>query len=189
MTKYFNIKTLALATAMATTMFSAQAFAQNVVTVPATATVQNAITMTQNTPMAFATLVAINDGTEQATATLAPDSSISFATSGPPAIMQQANGTPTAADISLAGVNGSTINLTLSNVVSPTDGTDTLTLNNFQYTVNGSVAAGLTPGVAVSYTATASDTLLIGADLVTPAQPAQIADGAYTGSFDITASY
>jgi hypothetical protein len=146
MTKNFNLKTLALATALATTMFATQASAQNVVTVPATATVQNAITLTQNAPMAYGTILAINDGAQTASAALATDDTVAFATTGAPAIMSQATGTPTAAEISVAGVTGATINLTIDAVVSPTDGTDTLTLSSFLASINGGADVTVTTG-------------------------------------------
>lgn len=189
MTKNFNLKTLAMATAIATTMFAAQASAQNVVTVPATATVQNAITLTQNAPMAYGTIIAINDGAQTATAALATDDTVVFTTTGAPALMAQATGSPTAAEIGVAGVNGATINLTIDSVVNPTDGTDTLTLASFLASVNGAADVTVTTGTPFSYTATAADIVEIGASLTTPAQPVQIGDGLYTGSFDFTASY
>ena len=189
MTKNFNLKTLALATALATTMFAAQASAQNVVTVPATATVQNAITLTAATPMAFATILAINDATEIANMVIATDSSVTFPTSGAPAIMGQVSGTPSAAEVTVGGVSGATINLTINNVVDPTDGTDTLDLNTFTADINAAGSAGVTVGTPVPYTATASDTVLIGATLSTPAQALIVGDGLYTGSFDVVASY
>lgn len=187
--KLFNIKTLALATAAASVFFAGSAMAQNVVTVPVNATVQNAITLTLVDPLDYATIVAINDGTQTATASVATTDAITFGTTGAPAFTQAATGTPTAGEITVAGVVGATINMTLNNVVDPTDGTDTLTLGTFLRDVNGGGSTATTAGVAFTYTATALDTILIGATITTPAQPAQIADGAYAGSFDLVASY
>lgn len=187
--KLFNIKTLALATATASIFFAGSAMAQNVVTVPVNATVQNAITMTLVDPLDYQTIVAINDGTQTANAIIATDDSITFNTTGAPAFTQQAAGTPTAGEITMAGVTGATINVTLNNVVQPTDGTDTFTLDTFVRSVNGAADAATTPGTPFAVTATALDTIVVGATLTTPAQAAQIADAPYVGSFDIVASY
>ena len=189
MRNFKTIKMAALTTVSAFLLYSGTAQAQNTITVPVTATVQNAITLTNVDPLAFATVIAINDGTQTASATIATTDAISFATTGAPALMAAATGTPTAGEITVAGVVGATINLTINNVVNPTDGTDTFTLSAFNTDVNGGGSTAQAVGVAFSHTATALDTVLIGATITTPAQPLQIGDGTYTGSFDILASY
>lgn len=183
-------KIAALSTVLGFSMLSGTAQAQNVVTVPVNATVQNAITLTLVDPLSYGTIVAINDGTQTATSTVAPDTSaMTHTTTGAPAIMAPATGTPTAGEITVAGVVGATINLTIDTVVDPTDGTDTLALSAFTTDINGGGSTARTVGTAFGYTATALDTVNIGATITTPAQPAQIGDGAYAGSFNITASY
>lgn len=187
--KLFNIKTLALATATASFLFAGSAMAQNVQTVPVNATVQNAITMTLNSPMDFGTIVAINNATQTASASMATTGVVTFATTGAPAFAQQASGTPAAASVGLAGITGATINIVLNNVVAPINGTDVFGIGTFLRDVNGAGSTATTPGTSYTYTATAADTILIGARLTTPTQAALIADGAYVGSFDLVASY
>lgn len=184
-----NFKTLTLTTALAAVMFSGPLLAANVATVPVNVTVQNAITMTNVDPLEFGTIIAINDATQTASATVATNDALTFATTGAPALMSAISGTPTAGEITTAGFAGATINMTLNNVVDPTDGTDTLTLSAFTRDVNGGGSTATTAGTPFTYTATALDTILIGATITTPAQATQIADGAYTGSFDLVASY
>ena len=183
------LKLLALSTVLALPLLSGPSHAQNTVTVPVNATVQNAITMTLVDPLDYATIIAINDGTQTATAVLDTADGLTFATTGAPALTAAATGTPTSGEITVAGVVGATINLTIQNVVDPTDGTDTLALSLFQVDVNGGGAGAQVAGVSFAHTALALDTILFGATITTPAQPAQIGDGAYAGSFDVIASY
>lgn len=187
--KLFNLKTLALATATASVFFAGSAMAQNVVTVPVNATVQNAITMALVNPLEFGTIIAINDLTQSATALVSTAGVLTVGTTGAPAFTAAVSGTPTAGQVTLAGVVGATINVTLNNVVDPTDGTDTLTLGSFLRDVNGGGSTPVVVGTPFTHTALALDTVLIGATLTTPAQAAVIGDGAYAGSFDIVASY
>ncbi len=183
------LKLFALSTALALPLLSSPAQAQNSVTVPVTATVQNAITVSLVDPLNYGTILAINDAAQTATAVVATTDALTFGTSGAPAITAAVSGTPTAGEVTLAGSVGATINVTINAVVSPTDGTDTLTLGAFFTDVNGGGSTSRTPGTPFSHTALALDTILIGATLTTPAQPALIGDGAYAGSFDIVASY
>jgi spore coat protein U-like protein len=189
MRKLKTLKIIALSTVLAFPMLAGQAQAQNSVTVPVTATVQNAITVSLVNPLNFGTILAINDAAQTATATVATTDALTFGTSGAPAITAAVTGTPTAGEVTLAGSVGATINVTINAVVSPTDGTDTLTLSTFFTDVNGGGSTARTPGTPFAHTALALDTVLIGATLTTPAQPALIGDGAYAGSFDIVASY
>jgi hypothetical protein len=187
--KTFNFKTLALTTAVASVFFAGSAMAQNVVTVPVNATVQNAITLTLVSPLEFGTVLAINDATETASMEVDSASAVTFAATAAPAVMGQASGTPAAAEVSVAGVSGATINLTIDTVVDPVNGGDSFTLDGFLMDINGAGKAAVTVGTPVPYTATALDTVLIGATITTPTQPALMADGAYAGSFELTASY
>ena len=163
--------------------------AQNVTSVPVNASVQNAITLAVINPLNYGTIVAINDATETATAAVSTADAITFTRTNAPAFSQAVGGTPSAGEITLDGVVGATINVTLNNVTAPTLGTDIFTIGSWVYSVNGSTSASITPGTPVTYTATALDTLLVGATITTPAQATLIADGAYVGSFDIVASY
>jgi len=163
--------------------------AQNVITVPVNATVQNAITLALIDPLQFGTIIAINDAVETASVTISTGDAQSFATTSAPALTGAVTGTPTAAEVTSAGVIGATINLTVNNVVNPTDGTDTFTLDTFIQNVNGAGDTPVVVGTPFAHTALALDTILIGATITTPAQAAQIADGTYAGSFDIVASY
>lgn len=183
------LKLLALTTALALPLLSGPSHAQNTVTVPVTATVQNAITLTLVDPLNYGTIIAINDGTQTATANVATTDALTFTTTGAPALTAAATGTPTAGEITIAGVVGATINLTIQTVVDPTDGTDTLALSAFLTDVNGGGSTARTVGTSFAHTALALDTMLIGATITTPAQPGQIGDGAYAGSFDVLASY
>jgi len=187
--KLLNLKTLALATAMTTMFLSGTSMAQNVTTVPVNATVQNAITLAVINPLNFGTIVAINDSTETATASVATTDAITFTRTNAPAFSQAVGGTPSAGEVTLDGVVGATINVTLNNIVAPTDGTDTFTIGTWLYDVNGAGSTSITPGTPITYTATALDTFLVGATITTPAQAGLIGDGAYVGSFDLVASY
>lgn len=190
--KLINVKRLALSALVASTMFVSGAQAADTVTVPVTATVANAITIATNTPLNFGTLIAINDDTLAATMEVDTASATTFATGGAPALFVQAAGTPTAADVSVTGVNGATVNLTIENVTDPihTNGTDILALSGWLQSVAGNAEAGATVDNAFTMTADGTaQTVLIGATITTPVQADQIEDGAYTGSFDLTASY
>lgn len=184
-----NLKALTLTTAMAAVLFSSPLLAADTATVPVNVTVQNAITLTNVDPLDFGSIIAINDAVETATVTVATNDGITFGTTGAPALTAAAGGTPTAGEITSAGVVGATINMTLNSVVDPTDGTSTLVLSAFNRDVNGGGSTATTPGTPFTYTATALDTILIGATITTPASGTQIGDGAYVGSFDLVASY
>lgn len=182
------MKTLVLTTAL--TLVAGTTFAQDTITVPVNATVANAITLTNVNPLEFGTLIAINDATQSASATVATTDALSVATTGAPALTVALSGTPTAGEITIQGISGQTINLTIQNVVDPTDGTDTLTLGTFIANVAGGGDGAVTVGTPFTYTATAGpDTMLVGATITTPLQAARIGDGAYAGSFDVVASY
>ena len=190
MTKYFNNRTLVLALALSTTMFASNAFSADIATIPVTATVQNAISLNVVTPMSFGTIYAIANGTQTASAVLSTASVQSYTRTAAPAIAGLVSGVPSAAEITVVGVSGATINLTINGVVNPVgpvDG-DILTLHSFTADINGAGSAPRVIGTPFSYTATASDTILIGASLRTPLQ-ASIEDGLYEGQFNLVASY
>ncbi|MAS86495.1 MAG: hypothetical protein CMH30_00750 [Micavibrio sp.] len=186
LTKTLKYLTLTAATVA---LFATTSDAADTLTVNITADVANSITLTQVTPLDFGTLIAITDNANSASATIATDDSISFATGGAPALVAQASGSPTAAEVSAAGVTGATINFTMNNLINPTDGTDTLAMSAFTVDINGAGSAAVTLGTPIPYTATALDTYEIGATLTTPVQATQLTDGTFAGTVDVVVSY
>jgi hypothetical protein len=186
LTKTLKYLTLTAATIA---LFATTSDAADTLTVDITADVANSISLTQVDPLDFGTLIAITHNAFSASATIATAGTIGFATGGAPALVAQASGTPTAAEVTMAGVTGATINITLNNLVNPTDGTDTLLMSLFVLDINDGGDAAITLGTPVTHTATASDTLEIGATLTTPIQAAQLTDGTFAGTFDVVASY
>ena len=189
--KFNNLRIMAL-TALSATAFYATAADAQTVTVPASATVANTITVVTAAPLEYGTLIAINEAANTASIAINTQDTLGTpASTGGNAKIIATAGTPTSAQIDVTGVSGNAMELQISNVVNPTDGTDTLSLGSFVYSVDGGTTE--TPiALDTVFTLTANGAaqpVEIGATLTTPAQAALIGDGTYNGSFDFIASY
>lgn len=164
--------------------------------VTTTATVQNQLTLATAQQMNFGTVVAVGDTGNTASVTLATDGTISHASTGGAAITATVDdSTATNAQITIEdGANTATINVTIDNVVDPTDGTDTFTLENFVTSFNGGGDNPRTPATPFTVVfdsgfAAGVNTLDIGADITTIDPSVAYGDGVYNGGFEVTFSY
>ncbi len=166
-------------------------------TEPVTATVQvlNAITVTEVDPLDFGIVAVISHNVNTATLTINPlTDALTTATTGAPATFAVVDGTnASAASLTIEDAAvGAALNYTIGNVVNPISGGNAFTLNGWQVSYNGGVAAARTAGTAFPHTFTlapAPNTIDIGANLVTQVGVALYPDATYTGSFDLTVSY
>lgn len=169
------------------------------VTVTASATVENTFDVTITNGLSFGTIGAVADTTDVARLTVAPDSSVTedegngWLGSDQAAIVVDAGATaPDAADISVNGFEATTIYVTYSNIVNPTDGSQSFILTDLldDLTTPGSYD-GSTRVIGQGTTDGSGDlTFHVGGSIETTTTAAvAYADGAYAGSFDVTFSY
>ena len=159
-------------------------------------TVQNTLTLATAQQMNFGTVVAVGATGNTATIVLATDGTVTTATGGGTAYTAVIDDTAaTNAQITIEdGAPGATINVNITNVVDPTDGTDTFTLDTFVTSYNGGGDTPRTAGTPFTRTYDAAfgggvNTLDIGATLTTIDPSTAYGDGAYAGSFDVVFSY
>lgn len=188
-------KSLLASAAILLSVSVAQNAEAQTVTVGATAEVSNELTITATTPMNFGEFIAIagaTPGTDDAIITLGTDNSITPSTIGTGANAAVIDASlATAAVIDIAdGAPGATINVTIDSVVNPTDGTDSLTLDDFVTSTDTGADQTRTIGTpfTITYANPGPSQMLIGAALTTNAAGA-VGSGTYTGSFDITFAY
>ena len=166
------------------------------VTVGATAVVSNDLTLTVNAPLNFGSFIAIGGttpGTDDAIISIATDGTLTASTIGGNGVNAAIidDTAATAAEIEIAdGAPGATINVEIDNVTNPTDGTDTLVLDDFITSLDGggNNPRTLATPFSISYGNPGPSTMLFGASLTTQVAGA-LNDGNYVGSFDVTYSY
>lgn len=191
--KLFNLKTLALTTAVAATAFFAAENAQaQTQAFNVAVDVQNDVTFAAAADMDFGQLIAVTDPVETASIAMQTGGTLAApTTSGGSALFAAVGGAPSAASVDITGVNGQNVNLTIDNVVNPDCGGSALALSAWQLDFAGGGDTAMTVGTSSAFALTAGpDTVTIGATLTTPAQPGPIATGVCTaGTFDLIASY
>ncbi len=163
----------------------------------ATAEVQNTLTLATPSQLNFGTVAAIADTTETATITVDTAGTITTGTTGAPAASAivdntaVANGQVTVAD----GADGATLNITIDNVINPTNGVENFVLDDFETSWNGDTAETQVIGTAFTEVFTSAfgggtNTLDIGATITTTTVAAgAYSDGTYSGSYDVIFSY
>lgn len=186
--------------------------AQTTETFTATATVASSLTITQNTPLSFGSLVVINDAITPAVATgrLAPNGTFTVPTAPAGTNLIQ-TGAPTAGNFTINTGVTSFVNVeitfpattTLVNGAAP-PGNGTFIVDRFQIaapTAGG--FTGATATLAACNTAIAGAggdcqfitsgggliTFSMGADIESNAGTSTYIDGTYTGTYDITAAF
>lgn len=183
--------------------------AQTTETFTATATVASSLTITENTPLSFGSLVVIQDGTNAAEATLTAGGTFTTATQvGTENLVQ--TGTPTPGNFTVDTGVTSFVNVevtfpataTLTNGAAP-PGNGTFTVDTFQIaapsagTFTGATATvgacntAIAGGGDCQFTTGAAGTLTfpMGATITVGSATATFIDGTYTGTYDITAAF
>jgi hypothetical protein len=188
-------KILAVAVAaLAITTGSVQAQTQ---AVTADVTVLNTLTLAAASDLNWGTIAAVGDTAQTATLAIGTDGVLAAPTStgGLAVIAVVDNTLATAGQITVAdGADGAVVNVDIQNVVDPTDGTDSFTLDTFFTSYNGgadTARVALTP-FTVTYDSAfggGTNTLDIGASLTTIDPSTAYGDGAYAGGFDVVFSY
>ena len=163
----------------------------------ATAEVQNTLTLATPSQLNFGTIAAVADTTETASATVDTAGVITVGATAVPAYSAViddtavANGQVTIAD----GADTGIINITIDNVVNPTNGAENFVLDDFTTSWNGDTAATQVIGTAFTETFSAAfgggtNTLDIGATITTTTTAAgAYTDGVYAGTYDVIFSY
>lgn len=168
------------------------------VSMDATVTVQNTLTLTEVTQLNYGTLAAFKDtvGAQVASIIMNPDGTLGVPTTtgAPAAIAVIDNTAATQAEILIEdGADGATVNVTINNVVAPTNAGNPFALSNWRTSTNGAAPVArvvATPfGIVYLDNAGAGSTLEIGARLGTVAGGVQYADLVYSGTFDVVFSY
>lgn len=183
----FRMKTLAIVT-ITSLMCSTAAGVHAQTTVGGTVnlTVNNAISITETTPMNFGTYLVVKDtaSTETATLTMATNGTATPATSGAPAIFTSVSAASrTQGVFTITGAAPSTvINVATSNLAdlncSACVSSDDITLTS------------VTPAAATVTTDGSGDaTINVGAVLTTKTGGNQYKSGSYVGSYDLTVNY
>jgi spore coat protein U-like protein len=189
------LKLAAMSAAAACALYPGGADAQTVNST-VTVVVDNTLTLNVANNMHFGSIVAFGQTGAGVAATLELNADGTF--TGPTNGVGANDGRIEILDNTLAqqtvitiadGVPNATINVTVDNVVDPTDGATSLTLQNFEqsHALAGTAALTVATPFTVTLTATGTNTLNIGAEIAT--QIASYADATYTGSFDVTFSY
>ncbi len=192
--KFTKIRNFACTALLATTMMVGVANAETA-TIPATATVLNAITMDGIVGMDFGTLIIINDNTTQSTIVLDTAGTLGAPTNAGATIVASIAGTPAAGAVNVTAGNGTTVNISVNTVTNPVDsGTSliALPLSAFSVLVPGGTEQTIASDGSQTRAYTAdgtAQTVAFGATLSTPSLAAQIPDDTYTGSFIVTAAY
>jgi len=163
----------------------------------ATAEVQNTLTLATPAQLNFGTISAFSDTTQTATATVDVAGTVSVATTGVPAYTAVVDDSAASAgQVTVAdGADAVAINITIDNVVNPTDGTDSFVLDDFATSWNGGASATQTIGTPFSETFSSAfgggtNTLDIGATLTTTtASAGAYTGGTYSGTYDVIFSY
>jgi hypothetical protein len=187
-------KILAVAVAaLAITTGSVQAQTQ---AVTADVTVLNTLTLAAASDLNWGTIAAVGDTGNVAVVAIGTDGVLAAPVNGGSAVIAIVDNTlATAGQITVAdGADGATINVDIQNVVDPTDGTDTFTLDTFFTSYNGGADTARTAGTpfTVSYDGAfggGTNTLDIGASITTIDPSTAYGDGAYAGGFDVVFSY
>lgn len=187
--------TIALATA------GQSALAQTAA-ITATATLQNTVTLVVANQMNYGTVAVVpgdaGDNSEDVTVAITAAGVVTVtpgANESAGAVVD--NTAASAANIEVtAFADGATINIDIQAVVSPTDGTGTLTFTNTAFSAawNGGAAGAQTGGTPwtqvldFSYNA-GTNTLDLGASVVGEDDGSTYADGVYTGGFNVVFNY
>ncbi|MBC7136286.1 MAG: DUF4402 domain-containing protein [Oceanibaculum nanhaiense] len=170
----------------------------------------SSLTITENTPLSFGSLVVIQDGTNAAAATLTAAGTFTTAAQvGSENLVQ--TGTPTPGNYTVNTGVTSFVNvqvtfpnaaITLTNGAAP-PGNGTFTVDTFQIaapsagTFTGATATLATCNTAISgggdcqftTNATGALTFPMGATITVGSATATFIDGTYTGTYDITAAF
>lgn len=184
--------------------------AQTTETFTATATVASSLTITENTPLSFGSLVVIQDGTNAAAATLTAAGTFTTAAQvGSENLVQ--TGTPTPGNYTVNTGVTSFVNvqvtfpnaaITLTNGAAP-PGNGTFSVGTFTVaaptagTFGGTTAnvgacnTAIAGGTPCQFTTSAGGlvTLPLGATITVGSATATFIDGTYTGNFDLTAAF
>lgn len=188
-------KILAVAVAaLAITTGSVQAQTQ---AITADVTVLNTLTLAAASDLNWGTIAAVGDTAQTATLAMGTDGILAAPTStgGLAVIAVVDNALATAAQITVDdGADGAVINVDIQNVIDPTDGTDSFTLDTFFTSYNGGADTARTAGTPFTATydsafGAGTNTLDIGASLTTIDPSTAYGDGAYAGGFDVVFSY
>ena len=165
--------------------------------VNATVVVQNALTITEVDPLDFGTVAAISDGTDIATLAIdANTGALAATTTGAPAVFAVVdNTTASRAQITVEdAADGATLNFTINNVVNPIFGGNAFLLTGWETSWNGGGTTAQVAGTPFQYVFSNAynagvNELNIGAEIRTQITVPTYADGTYSGSFDVVASY
>lgn len=160
-------------------------------TVDVDVSVQNTVTLNVSADMNFGTIVAIGADPEVASIAIGTDNVLGAPTNNAPAYIAPANSAAASrGQIEVTdGATGATINMTITNVVQPTDGTSVFALGSFQTSWNGGAPSAQVVDASWSRVLAAGMNVLnIGATLSTVANETY-ANGAYDGGFDVVFSY
>ena len=189
-------KSLQAAALVCATALSTSAMAQTTVTVPVTASVSNTVTATATQSLEFGTIVAKPTIDDAITATMATDGTLSFsAQNGVEVIAAIDSSAAQPAIVTVTdAADGATLNVTVGNVVNPTNGGESFTLDTFTRRNNGALSE--TPvaiddpfELAYADNAGSGSTIAIGATITGAAGDTFTATTPYVGSFDVTVDY
>ena len=159
------------------------AYAQETAGSNITATVQNAFTFVETTPLSFGTIVAVSDAVDTSTLVLTPAGASTFNNPGNARLTEVVAATAGVFDITAAAPS-TNIDLTIPASVTLACGSCSGAQPDF--TVNAFVSSG---GTTVTTDVAGAVTFNLGATLNTIADPAPYEDGLYSGAITITASY
>ena len=176
--------------------FSSSASAQTA-NMTATATVQNAMTLTTPSQLNFGTVAAVRDPAITAFVEVNPAGVESIGGGGGTAVTAIIdNAAVSAAQITVAdAADGASINIVINNVIDPTLAAESFVLDQFTTSWNGAGFVGRTIGTPFAETFDAAtgpnlNTLDIGARITTTlGAGTAYSDGVYAGSYDVVFSY
>lgn len=208
-----NTLKIALSTSLVAALAASTSYAQTSETFQATATVTTSIGIAENTPLNFGTLAVVQDGTNPASGTLAPDGTFTAtASTGTETLIQLDSPAAGNFTIDVGAALAVNVEVTFPGEItlSYPDGTDT----SATFTVDTFTIGSLLPGGGSfsDTTTTAADcntaiddtaggncrfttattgqlTFSLGARIEVDSATATYDEGAYTGDFDLVAAY
>jgi len=184
------------ACALGVIAFSADASAQTA-NMTATAEVQNTLTLATPTQLNFGTIAAARDAALTASVTVETDGTSNVASGGGTAVTAIVDATSILpGQVTIAdGADAAIINVTIDNVVDPSNGPESFVLGDFETSFNGAAAAPQVVGTPFPVTFDAAvgpnlNTLDIGATITTTlGAGTSYTDGTYAGTYDVIFSY
>jgi hypothetical protein len=193
MKTYYTNKFVWAVLGLAALVFSAPAAHAQTTPVTATVVVDSTMSVLVVDNMNFGTIAAVGDATNLATLAIDPLTDALTPTNNAPAVIFVVDDTlARAASLTVGDVaEGATINVTIDNIVDPTDGTTAFDLGTLQVSWNGAAATPQAEGVSfavVDVAGGAPNTIDIGATLSTVAG-GTYADATYAGGFDLIVAY